>query len=319
MRTRVLISLMLLGALAGVTLRSGAGAQPSDSIQIIAIDANISGNTATSLGPLNSCVRAEPGQSVAVDLVADAVPEDRGIIGFEIAIDYTAANLEVATSDSEFLLAAEPPFEPFQGLSDPVPDTDGRYQISVLDLQSNNTPGSSIESGPGVLARITLTAKGAGLATIGPVFNPPQQYPTVLDRNNEMIGVASIGKATIAVGQDCTVPPEATPEVTELPPIGEVFPSVTTPPGGTPGPTGADGNGEVGSPTGNATATTSGTPKPSKTNGETNGGPAVAGTDEGDGGTNAGTVIAAAILALGGVGLAAGGGWMLYRRRLGSA
>lgn len=309
-----LISLVLLAGLTSAALFSGASAQSGGTIRIIAIDAVTSGNTATSLGALNACVRAEAGQNVTVDLVVDAVPEDRGMIGFEIAIVYTAANLQVNASDSQFLLAAEPPYQPFEGLNDPVPDTDGQYQISVVDLQSNSTPGSNIESGPGVLARITLEAKGTGLATVGPGFNPPNLYPTVLDQNNETIGVDTIGTATIAVGQDCPVPPEATPEVTSLPPITEVFPTTSTSPSaGTPSPTGENGNDGTGSATGGATPTGSGSAVPSRATG----GPAVSGGNDDDGGTSTGTVVAAALLAVAGVGFAGGGGWMLYRRRRG--
>lgn len=311
MRRSSLIIPTLLAVAAGAVV-SAALAQTGSSIQLVAIDADSSGNTATSLGALNACKRTEPGQSITVDLVADAVPTDRGIIGFEVNIEYTPDIIELSAVDNEFLLAAVGEFEPFEGLSQTLPDTDGRYLISVADLQSNEAgAGNNIESGPGVLSRITFTAKAAGIATVGPLFDPPGAYPTVIDKNNETIEVTSVGKAMIAVGQDCPVPPEATPESTTLPGYLDIYPSPTQvqTPIRTPTP-------PRGGETGSSTPSTGGTgsPRPSTTDG-----PGANGTtEESDGGTSAGTVAVVAALAVGGLGLAAAGGWMLFRRRAGS-
>src|SRR3990172_935328 len=72
-----------------------------------------------------------------------------------------ASLLTLTTVDSEFLLAAKGTYEPFEGLSDPLPDTDGdgRYTILIADLASS-PPIENIESGKGVLSRLTFTTKG---------------------------------------------------------------------------------------------------------------------------------------------------------------
>jgi len=304
------VTLLAAALLAGLIAIS-AQAQSGAPVQIIAMDANPSGNTATSLGPLNACVRAEPGQSIDLDLVVDAVPDERGIIGFEINVDYTPNVLEMTAVDYEFLLAAEGSFEPFVGLSQTLPDTDGRYLISVADLQSNDGgPGGNVESGPGVLARITFKALTPGLATVGPAFDPPTVYPSIIDMFNEVISSNTVASATVAVGQDCPVPPEATVAPTAIPSYDDVLatPTPTPPAGLTPAPS---DDASTGRPTATTSGPATGTPEPGSLPGP-GGNPS---GDEDGGGTGAGTIVIVAVLAVAGLGLAAAGGWMLYRRR----
>ncbi|HET9477586.1 MAG TPA: cohesin domain-containing protein [Dehalococcoidia bacterium] len=290
-------------ALAGLFLAVTANAQSSATIGIVATDADISGNTATTLGPLNACTRAEVGSPVTVDVVVDAVPEDRGLIGFQFSILYDGNILTLTGVDSEFLLGAKGSFEPFEGIANPLPDSDGRYTYIVADLASN-PPFENIESGAGVLARLTFTTKSAGVSDVALGFDPPDDYPSLIDNQNATIGVDSIGTARIAVGQDCDIPPAATPVVRELPPIEELAtPTPTpTPEGQTPGPSGTDG------------ATRSPTPTRSGAATATAGGPGVTNSDEDDG-TSTSTVVAVIALATAGAALAGGGTWLLVRRR----
>ncbi len=286
-------------------------AQSGASVHIIAIDADPAGNTATSLGPLNACVRTEPGANVTVDLIADAVPgppDVNGIVGFEISVDYSAALLKVSAYDYEFLLAASGDFEPFEALGDAVPDTDGRLNISVADLAAG-TAASPAEVGPGVLARIALSARAAGIATVAPVFDS-DHYPTIINAQNDVTDVDSIAGVQIAIGRDCPVPPNSTPVAQPIPSPVPAAATSTLAPGQTP-PPGASGTATpaTGAPSGAAS------PRPSGTATAPTGGPG--GTGEGDGGASTGVVIAVVALALAGLGLAGAGGLVLYRRAQG--
>ena len=270
------------------------------------MDANPSGNTATSLGNLDPCVRVEPGASATIDLVVDAVPVDRPLIGFEVHVKYDPALLQIATVDNEFLLAAVGAYEPFEGLGDILPDSDGDLLVAVADLASNRTPGANVETGKGVLSRITLTARAAGIAAVAPGFNPPDIYPGLIDAKNKTMEVRSIGGIKIAVGQDCPAGP-AQVDPTTLPSLDSIDASFAPTPiptrvPETPGPSALPLSG---SPTRAGTGTPRGSATP----------PANSVTDEGDGGASTGTVILVVALAMAGVALAAGGGFMLYRRR----
>lgn len=305
LKTSTLVLAALLGA---VILASSVSAQSTATAKIVAVDADTTGNAATTLGPLNSCVRAEPGATVSVDLVVDSVPADRGIIGFQISVRYDPAILTLTAVNNEFLLAAKGTYEPFEGLSDPLPDSTGDYKVLVADLASN-PPTDNIESGPGVLSRLTFTARAAGVSTVAPSFNPDDpanDYPAIIDNQNTTIGIDTIGTASIAVGRDCQAPPEATPVIVPLPPIDSIEFSATPTQGSasvTPGPSPS---------TGPTTAPgASGTPAPASSTPDTGGSTG----ESSDGGTSTGTVIAVIALVALGVVLAGGGGWMLLRRR----
>ena len=302
-----------------------AGAQSASSIDYVGIDPVTSGNTATSLGPRDGCARVEPGAQTQVDVVEDRVPPEHSDPNL----------LQVTDINNELFLASNGSFEPFEGLSDPLPDTDGNVLIEVADLASNNPdPGSNMETGPGVLSRLTFQAKAVGTSTISIGFqpNPPNdEYPEIIIETGGQIEVNKIGAAQLAIGQDCSpTPPGASPgatpgpQITQLPPLASIQPPTDTPgpgdtaaptptlgPNDTPRPTGSGtpGGGSA-SPSGSAAAggSATGTPRPSLTPGVL---PA-AGSDSD--GSDTAAIIAVALLGAAGVALAGGGGWLLYKR-----
>ncbi len=172
---------------------------------------------------------------MTVDLVVDAVPDDRPFIGYQVDIDYDPNLLEVIAADNGFLLGASGTFEPYDGLSNPLPDSDGSFTIITVDLAS----GASMETGPGVLSRLTLRAKATGVSAVAPGFDPPAVYPALIDLNNTLIEVRTIAGIKVAVGQDC--PPGQTEiEPTELPGLpsiaGTPTPTLSPTPTPTPSP-----------------------------------------------------------------------------------
>ena len=151
-------------------------------------------------------MRIESGAQIAVDYVVDSIPQDRPLIGFEAEMRYDPQLLEVVDADYNFLLAAVGTHTPFTGQSDQVPDSDGSFRMQVLDTASMTDPEANVERGAGVLARLTLRAKTAGLAALSlTVSRDPLVYPTMLDTQNELIFVDRVGSASLAVGQDCPV------------------------------------------------------------------------------------------------------------------
>lgn len=274
-----------LAAMVGaVVLTPGlAGAQTPASnatVSLLAIDANPEGNTATVLGPMDNCARVEPDAQVVVDLVADSIPADRPLIAFQMAVTYDPALLEVTAYDQNMLLGASGSYQPFEAFNDPVPDTDGKLDMGIVDLASNEgEPRANSESGRGVLVRVTFQAKAAGIATvaISPAKDDP--YPVIMDYLNTVIGIDKLGAAKIAVGEDC--PAIAPGElITPLPPV-ETAAAQPTPPA-------------------SPAASPAGTGITVKTEGN---------------GPSAGVIILAAVLGAAGLASAAGGGWLLYRRR----
>ncbi|HSP55210.1 MAG TPA: cohesin domain-containing protein, partial [Dehalococcoidia bacterium] len=214
-----LIAALVLVALLA-TIAAAAPAQSGSAVQLIALDADPSGNTATSLGHLDPCIRTGLGQEVTVDLVVDAVPKDRPLVGWGVGIKYDSDLLEVTADDKAFLLAADGAFEPFD-VSDSLPDSDGVYSMTIADLASYNPEGGNSETGPGVLARLTFRSKSPGLATVIP------GYPTLIDLKNSTIDVRTIASIHIAVGQECPPGPDIQPTSLPPPPTHPPLPSPT--------------------------------------------------------------------------------------------
>jgi hypothetical protein len=211
------------GALAVSSFAPVLAEHSTSSVALLAIDARPADNTATRLGRLDGCTSVAPGSLVTVDYVTTGIPEDRPLIGFEVEIQYNYRLLEVVAVDNEFLLAAEGEFEPIEFLSDDLPDSDGVLRVVVLDLASNTSPPLNVESGPGVLSRITFRAKARGVSTLSIGFRtkPDLLYPLLLDTQGEVMEIEALGTAYVVSGRPCPkVWPK--PRILTLPPIEEL-------------------------------------------------------------------------------------------------
>jgi hypothetical protein len=210
----------------------------SSTIGLLAIDANPEGNTATSLGPINGCSRVETEDQLNVDYVVDSIPQDRPMIAFEAEIHYDPQLLEVVAVDHDFLLGAVGDYRPVAGLTDRLPDSDGKFRLSVLDAASTTDPEANVERGAGVLARITFRAKAAGVSEVAiGVQQEPALYPYVQDTKNESILAERAGSISLAVGQDCS-PQAAEPKITDLAEVNQQILGATPDPQATPTPIG---------------------------------------------------------------------------------
>ncbi len=185
----------------------------------MAIDTDPTGNTSTSLGPLDGCVVVSPGGSVTVDVVIEAVPpyvdndpfgvvdgnDTGGIISFFYEFHFPSGVTVNATPSHNFLLGVNPASSIFDA-SDGTPDSSSPWSAAVLDT------GTGVpESGNGVLSRITLGI-GAAMATgvyplslvnhahgdaPGNFYQPDQLEPEIVPR--------------IAVDASCTFSPIVDP------------------------------------------------------------------------------------------------------------
>lgn len=284
--------------------------QSADSISRVAVDANVQGNTATSLGKSDTCARIASGQKVDVDITVDAVPASRPMTAFQIELLYDPAVVKVTARNQDMLLASNEDYNPVISLTDRVPDTDGDFLIAVADFSTGT------DVGPGVLARVTLTAVAAGVVNLSPA------NPDIRDDLNEEVPVTSMGAAYLAVDQACpsTAPTPVTPTPhtdgedggdNGTPPAGEGTPGATPGTDGTPGsngtPLATPGPGTPGSTPG--VGDVSQTPRA----GDDGTGSDPTDRDGDDGGGGVGAWIAAPIAA--GALLLLGGGYFILRRR----
>ncbi len=197
--TAALLTALLPAILVSVPANAG-----DSTIKLLAIDVDPAGspaNTADSLGSIERCTVTSVGGSLDIDLVVDAIPDDRPLVSFQYNLIYDPDLFQVAAINNAFLLAANGGFQPFEGLSDPLPDTDGDFLVAILDLGT-----APRETGPGVLSRITLQAVGSGVGSVSLAgFG-------IVDDQGTVIPIDNADFAAIAVGTPCpAVIPEPSP------------------------------------------------------------------------------------------------------------
>jgi hypothetical protein len=139
-----------LGPIFGLAQQVGRASQVSTAV---GIDADPTGNSATSLGQIDACVSVGAGQTFDVDIFVTDVADLKGWQGI---LTYDPKVVNVANADVELFLAGTEAGRTIN-LSEPVPDKDGSYLLVIADM----TPGAG-HSGSGVLARVTLQVVGTG-------------------------------------------------------------------------------------------------------------------------------------------------------------
>lgn len=159
-------ALLTLAALAGVIVQGEESTAQTRSS--IGVDADPAGNTATSLGLIDSCVSVSTGDTFDVDiLVADVVD----LLAWEVYFIYDGSIISIVDHDVHMFQAADGESN-ILDLSEVLPDLDARYAVAAADLADPPAP----DSGSGVLARLTLKAEGPGVS--------PANIP-LIDVNND--------------------------------------------------------------------------------------------------------------------------------------
>jgi hypothetical protein len=212
------------------------------------VDADPTGNTAASLGPIDSCVSVSRGDKFEVDLFITNVAD---LVAWEAYFEYDMTVVNVVGRDVMMFQAEEPGSRVFD-LSETLPDIDGRYRMSVVDLAESSAP----ESGSGVLGRLTLRAVGGGVSPAniflldidsdgkmdsGPFLTSAAGEP-IGDIDGNGVFDGPISHAQIAVDTACpgttASPSPTTPAASPSPtPSAAATPEATATAIGTPTPT----------------------------------------------------------------------------------
>ena len=119
---------------------------------IVGVDANPAGNTATSLGTINSCISVNLDDVFYIDVI---VMDVTNLNSYDGSFRFDGSIVEVTGVDVQYLLATAPG-SAVTDYSGSVPNNSGSFQVSAYDY------GQVPESGEGVLARLEITATGAG-------------------------------------------------------------------------------------------------------------------------------------------------------------
>lgn len=226
----ILVGVTAVLLAAGLAVPEGKTAAQSP--VTLAVDADPTGNTATSLGSIEDCLSVDNGATLEVDIVITNV---ENLLGWEAFFEYDEAILEVTDVDVRQFQMANPKSNVINA-SEPLPDRDGVFLAAAADPRS-------VDSGSGVLARLTLQAIGTGISpaalpTLAPGVGPTLAALTygsvehIGDNDGDNVFDGETTPAQIAVGVPCSVvTPTPSPTPGPTPGPGQ------TPPAGTPTPT----------------------------------------------------------------------------------
>ena len=205
----------------------------------IGIDADPTGNTATSLGAIDSCFSVSIGETFQVDLFANDVVD---LLAWEAYFTYDMSIVNIVSGDVMMFQAANSGSNVFD-VSEGLPDIDGWYGMAAVDVAEPPAP----DSGSGVLARLTLKAVGAGVSPaslspidvngdgtmdLGPSLKDLEGKP-ISDLDGDGFFDGPISNAQIAVDTACpgggAVATPTTPGGSRSP-VASVSPVIETPP-----------------------------------------------------------------------------------------
>jgi len=236
-----LVGVLVFAGILGVqSLVDGGGTGQASPGVSLGVDADPNGNTATSLGSIDSCVSVGVGDTFNIDVFITGV-EDLQV--WHVFVRYDPSVVNVSDRNVGMFLASAPGSD-VRDHSYGDPGLSGAYDLMISDVADE----PAHESGSGVLARLTLTAVGPGLTAI--TIEDPVLWSHPLHR----VTVDSVVNAWVAVGKEC--PSEPTPTPSPTPTLTPV-PTGTPTPAPTPTPTPTPGVGVDVDPSGN-TATSLG-------------------------------------------------------------
>lgn len=171
----ILVAVLALGA--------GAGTHTAQANHAVTIgfDLNPSAtpaNTATSLGTNETCRDVPMGQSFTFDVWVTGIGHSGapGLKVFSLPISYNEAVINITDVNVNYFLTSQG--NPVLDGSDPQPDDDGLWDTAAADISD---PGGLINTGSGVLARVTAQAVGAGASPLD-IVSLDLNGDTVLDR-----------------------------------------------------------------------------------------------------------------------------------------
>jgi hypothetical protein len=192
---RAVLPVLMTGFAAGLAFLAlvlGSGWGPTvlaDPGVVIGIDADPTGNTATSLGTIDDCRSTVTGQTVQVDLYITDVVE---LLSFSSWLFYDGDVVNITAIDVNQFLAAGEGSQVWDASQTTFPDSDGLFLAGAADI------GSDQDSGSGVLARITLQGVGTG---ISPIWLSKMPEDVVLREHNGSLISASRDPGRIGVNQ----------------------------------------------------------------------------------------------------------------------
>ena len=185
-----LAACLLAGTLGGWILAGGEDATQASAGVTIGVDADPTGNTATSLRSIEQCIEVTSGDEFDIDIFVTDVTD---LWDWKLALVYDPTVIEVIERDVFWFL--DSPGSQVEDRS--LGLRPGQPSAYVLEAWDHEGP---YESGDGVLARLTIRAVGAGVSPAA-LGGEPELWVNGLQRI--MPGPESTFSGQIAVDDTC--------------------------------------------------------------------------------------------------------------------
>jgi hypothetical protein len=165
MKTKLLVAavaaaLVMTAAAAGWSTSGGQGTTQASPGVTIGVDANPTGNTATSLGSVETARTVACGEIFDVDIY---VTDVTNLWVWTLALMYNRDVLYVGARDVQMFLASAPGSD-VNDISYGDRSLGGAYELAASDIADPAAP----DSGSGVLARLTMLAVAEGTSSLSP-------------------------------------------------------------------------------------------------------------------------------------------------------
>ena len=181
----------LVGAFAVAVLLGGAARPSAVSGPTVSVDTDTSGNGANAVGTIEPCSSiASTGTSISVDIVIRGVTS---LSGFEADLFYNASIVSVTGENGAMFLNRGFFFD----LSDPTPDTDGRYHMVIAT--------SGFDSGDGVIVRLTLQGNAIGISalSLANIKLKDSSNNVVQPADAQGFYIGPVNSGSVAIGVPC--------------------------------------------------------------------------------------------------------------------
>jgi hypothetical protein len=209
-------------AAAGFVVALAAALSPGESaeathqpIPLLAVDTNITGNSANTVGTVQTCGQfASVGSTIQVDVVVQGVPAavetqpgvwEHGLAGVSFDLLYDPAVVRVTGFNGAMMMAGA-----FTGFSNTVPDSDGKFRVESAVF-------GGYPSGNGAVVRFTLEAVGTGTTpltlvdTVGDLMPGDEPGPNLIDPAGNVYTLTSAQGGQVTVSPIACGAPTPTP------------------------------------------------------------------------------------------------------------
>jgi len=198
---------------------------PACTVDFVAVDTDITGNSANTLGTREPCREVGNDEPFTIDIVIDAIPDvatsaptpffgvdpgagDDGLGTYQFLLQYDSTLLTLNAVSRDFILGVDPDSQLFGATSPPTLLDAGPPTVVAFGVLDTGGGGAAEEAIMGVGARLNFTAaaSGSGLAELTVLPSSDQNETKIVQVDNDRFTIGLIQSGSVAVGGATCLP-----------------------------------------------------------------------------------------------------------------